>query len=464
MVANSLHEIRRGLDLKLVGAPEQRVDAHCPRVTRVGVLGADFVGLRPRLLVEVGDVVRRGQPLFEDRAHPEVKFVAPGAGIVERIVRGERRSLRAIGIALSQAEVEGGDCAEVEYPAWPAASRPEAGRDALARALCESGLWTAFRTRPFGRVPRPGSVPRAIFVTATDTRPFAPDPDVAIAGSERDFCAGLAALRKLSETVHLCMQRASPFGALAGDAAVSVHEFVGPHPAGLPGLHMNLIDPVNRERVSWHVGYQDVIAMGSFLNNGRLPVERVIALAGSRVEHPRLLRTRMGASIADILSENVLPGVNRILSGSVLCGRDASDSATGFLGRYHLQVTVLRDEQKRDFLGWLAPKLREALGLDPTLARLLPSLRVDLTSNPHGEKRPLVPIGRYERVWPYDAIPPTFLFRAMLSGDAEAAEELGILELDEEDVALCGFVCPSKIEFGHHLRDMLTSLEKDDSE
>jgi Na+-transporting NADH:ubiquinone oxidoreductase subunit A len=452
----ALHRTRKGLDLPIAGDPEQRVEPARP-VTRVALLAADCVQLRPALRVQTGDRVLRGQPLFEEKRNPGVPFVAPAAGRVAAVNRGERRALVSVVI-----DVEEDGIADPQVPLAAFAHRapPDLGREAVRALLVESGLWTALRTRPFSRIPPPAAVPQAIFVTAIDTRPHAPDPEIVLADRAEDFAAGVAALEQLTDgPVYVCKAAGARI-ATPESARVRVEEFAGPHPTGTPGFHIHLLHPVSLARTVWHAGYQDVAAMGRLLLTGRIDCERVIALAGPGVIRPRLLRTRLGASTLELVRGELRDGEQRIVSGSVLDGRIADDDASGFLGRYHLQIAALREGREREFLGWIAPGRDKFSAVGVVLGAFARRRRLSLTTTTNGSPRAMVPIGTYERVMPLDVL-PTFLLRALITGDDESAQALGCLELDEEDLALCTYVCPGKYEYGPLLRGALERIEKE---
>jgi len=453
------HRIKAGLDLPIAGEPAQRVEA-ARTASRVALLGADYHGLKPAMLVEPGQLVRRGEVLFRDKSFPDIRFTAPASGRVTAIHRGHKRVLVSVVIELSDAE-RAGDFRE----AWAFDSFTGQDPDALAaedvrRLLVESGMWTAFRTRPFSRVPDPASSPRALFVTAMDSHPLAPAVEVVLAGRESDFVAGLRAVATLSDgPTYLCVAAGSPLAAPSG-GTVRREEFSGPHPAGTAGVHINVLDPVFRGKTVWHIGYQDVAAVGHLVSTGQLDSRRVIALAGPSVLRPRLLATRVGVATDELLGGELAPGEHRIVSGSVLGGRTAQGEADGYLGRFHNQLTVLPEGTQREFLGWLAPG-RDKFSITNAFASSLGRVRkFAFTTTTNGSRRPLVPIGTYEAVMPMD-IEPTFLIRALVTGDMEEAESLGCLELDEEDVALATFVCPAKNEYGPMLRDILERIERE---
>ncbi|MGD8843038.1 MAG: Na(+)-translocating NADH-quinone reductase subunit A [Gammaproteobacteria bacterium] len=454
------YRIRKGLDLPIAGEPEQTIHTS-PSPRQVALLAADYLGVRPTLAVKVGDRVLRGQLLFEDKKTPGVNYTAPAAGTVVAIHRGARRAFQSLVIKLSSAERDGrGDGEQIDFAAFTSKAPTELTADEIHALLIESGLWAALRTRPYSKVPSPQTRPDSLFITAMDSHPLAPSVEAVLAGREDDLAAGLACLQRLSEgPTFLCTRPGSPLIAQAPEGVTSV-AFAGPHPAGTPGLHIHLLAPADREHVAWHIGCQDVAAIGRLVRSGTLDVERVIALAGPGVRKPRLLRTRIGAATGDLTGDELHPGEQRVVSGSVLGGRTASGEVDGFLGRYHQQITVLQEGHKRELLGWLVPGLNKFSVTNTFLSALLRNRRFAFTTTTNGSPRAMVPIGTYERVMPMD-IEPTFLLRALITGDLEQAEQLGCLELDEEDLALCTFVCPGKYEYGPMLRDMLTRIERE---
>jgi Na+-transporting NADH:ubiquinone oxidoreductase subunit A len=453
------HRIRRGLDLPLAGAPARTLEA-ARACERVALLGADSLGLRPSLRVEPGSAVVRGQPLYEDKKNPGVIYAAPAAGTVEAVNRGERRAFQSLVIRVDAA-VDG----DLERARTPASftGRPVAALDRAAAIalLLDSGLWTSLRERPFSHVPSPETKPRAVFVTAIDTHPHAPDVGLALAGREEAFADGVALLAKLTDgPVYVCTgERLDP--RLPADPRIRRVAFAGPHPAGTAGLHMHLLDPVDHHRRAWHVGCQDVAAIGELVATGRPGVARVVSIGGPGAACPRMLRTRLGASLDELTAGETLPGPQRVISGSVLGGRTAMGPVEGFLGRYHQQVAVVPEATEREMFGYITPGRDKYSVWNVVLGRFRQGLALTTTTN--GGPRAMVPIGSYERVMPFDIL-PTFLLRALATKDVERAEALGVLELDEEDLALATFVDPGKTEWGPLLRDMLERLRKEENE
>jgi len=459
----ALHSIKKGLDLPISGAPMQIIRG-AQRVCRVAVLADDFPGVKPRMKSEVGARVKRGQVLFEDRKTPGVVHTAPAAGTVVGIHRGARRVLQSVVIELSEAERSGReeDVECVRFEHWQGADPAALSRDAIVALLVESGLWTALRTRPFSQVPSPETEPHSLFVTAVDSNPLAPSPDVVIEGRRDDFDRGLQIVSKLTGgATYLCTAGNSTAAAAAAVAApVSLERFEGPHPSGTVGLHIHRLDPIHSKKCVWHIGYQDVLAVGRLFARGRLDVERIVSIAGPPVENPRLVITRLGASVDELARDDGAGRNVRRISGSALSGKKAMGEVFGFLGRYERQITVLEEGTERVFLGWLRPGLRRFSTLPVYLSRWLGVDRFDFTTSTHGSPRAMVPINTFERVMPMDIL-PTFLLRALLVGDIEQAEKLGALELDEEDLALCTFVCSGKTDYGPALRRNLETIEKE---
>ncbi len=470
----AIHRIKKGLDLPINGAPQQKV-LSTPKITRVAIVADDYPGMKPRMQVEEGDTVKRGQVLFEDRKNPGVLFTAPGAGKVIGIHRGARRALQSLVIHLSESEQAGapGPNDQQKFETFTGAAPDALSVDELRALLIESGLWTAFRKRPFSRVPAVDSTPDALFVSAIDSNPLAADPEPIIAEDKDAFALGLSLVAKLSGgKTFLCVRAGSGIAAPSG---VQKEEFDGPHPSGTVGLHIHTLYPVNRKRTAWHIGYQDVIAIAKLCQSGTLDVARTISLAGPVVKQPRLVKARLGAMLDDVLEgefdaqtrgglgdgdSSSNPASVRVVSGSVLSGKKAMGLAFGYLGRYHTQVSVLSEGRERELIGWLKPGGNIFSVLPIFLSKLSPSKKFDFTTTTNGSARAMVPIGMYEKVMPMDIL-PTFLLRALSVGDLENAEKLGALELDEEDLALCTFVCPSKTNYGLILRKNLQTIEEE---
>ncbi|WP_416307535.1 Na(+)-translocating NADH-quinone reductase subunit A [Neptunicella sp. SCSIO 80796] len=441
-------KIKEGMDLPIQGAPIQQIQPG-NAITRVAVLGEEYVGMRPTMHVQVGDKVKKGQALFEDKKNPGVMFTAPASGTVAEINRGEKRVLQSVVI-----DIEGNE--QIIFD--KAANLEGLTAQQVEQNLVESGLWTALRTRPYSKIPALGSKPHSIFVNAMDTNPLAADPTVVIAQRKDDFAKGLQVLSKLTDG-KLFVSKAPGADVPTGSATVEVNEFAGPHPAGLVGTHIHFLDAVGASKKVWHIGYQDVIAFGHLFTTGELDTSRVIALAGPQVKNPRLVTTLIGASTEQIIAGDVPDTDIRVISGSVLNGHNAA-GVHGYLGRYHNQVAVLAEGREKVFLGWIRPGSDQHSVTRAYLGHLSPKRLFNMTTTTNGSDRSMVPIGNYERVMPLDIL-PTLLLRDMISGDTDGAQTLGCLELDEEDLALCTYVCPGKYNYAPILRECLNTIEKE---
>lgn len=442
--------IKRGLDLPIAGTPAQVIH-NGAAITEVAMLGEEYVGMRPSMKVREGDVVKKGQVLFEDKKNPFVVFTAPASGTIVAINRGAKRVLQSVVI-----QVEGDE--QITFTRYNKNELNSLTAEQVKDNLVQSGLWTALRTRPFSKIPRIDSTPSSIFVNAMDTNPLAADPALIISEYATDFENGLTVLSRLLDgKVHLC-KKAGAAIPTSSATNVEVNEFDGPHPAGLSGTHIHFIDPVSATKIVWTINYQDVIAVGKLFTTGELFVERIIALAGPQVKKPRLVRTQLGAKLSELTANELKSGDNRIISGSVLSGTKAF-GPIDYLGRYHQQVSVLLEGREKELFGWIAPGLNKYSITRTVLGHFSHKL-FNFTTAMNGGKRAMVPIGNYERVMPLDIL-PTLLLRDLISGDTDSAQTLGCLELDEEDLALCTFVCPGKYEYGSILRQVLDKIEKE---
>lgn len=440
--------IKRGLDIPITGAPSPQI-SDMSSVRSVAIVGADYVGMMPTMKVAEGDRVIKGQALFADKKNPQVIFTAPVTGKVRAVNRGARRVFESLVI-----DCEANSTESVSFKSYNRDQIANLNREGVIEQLVASGLWTAIRTRPFSKVPDPTTIPSAIFVNAMDTNPLAVNPELVIKEEQIAFEDGLALVSKLADKFYVCK---------AGDAQFSTgkfnaHEFSGVHPAGLVGTHIHFLHPASASRTVWHLSYQDVIAIGKLFATGVLDSTRVIALAGSGVKQPRLVKTILGASLTDMTTGELSGSDNRIISGSVLSGRHAQ-GVEAYLGRYHLQVSVIPEAKEREMLHYMKLGSHRFSALGVYLGRFL-GKKFNMTTSTNGSTRAMVPVGVYETVMPLDIL-PTQLLRYLLVGDTDTAQALGCLELDEEDLALCTFVCPGKYEYGPILRDVLNRIEKE---
>jgi Na+-transporting NADH:ubiquinone oxidoreductase subunit A len=450
-MSSDMIKIKRGLDIPLAGAPTGELDT-AVTTRAAALLGADYHGMKPTMAVQVGDVVKRGDLLFTDKKCEGVRYTSPAGGRVSAINRGAKRAFQSVVI-----EIDGDEAAS--FRQYSAEAAHELSAEAIKTQLIQSGQWIALRARPFGRVADPATSPAGLFITAIDTHPHAPDPEQVIAREADAFELGQTLLANLVDCpVYLCAAPGADMPQATHDR-ISRHDFAGPHPAGLAGTHVHFLMGASAERIAWTIGYQDVIAVGRLFLDGALYVERVVALAGPSVSRPRLVLSRLGADLQALVAGEGEGDDARLLSGSVLGGR-AVQSDTAYLGRYHQQVALLPEGRERAFMGWLSPGVNKHSVMGIYLSSWFGSKPLAMSTNTNGSERAMVPVGAYEKVMPLDIL-PTQLLRALLVGDTETAQALGCLELDEEDLALCTYVCPGKYEYGGILRDNLTLIEKE---
>lgn len=443
--------IKRGLDVPVSGEPVQTISLALATKT-VAITGPNYNGMKPSMLVSVGDEVKIGQPLFTCKKTEGVVYTSPAGGKILEINRGAKRAFQTVVIEIAQTE------SFQDFKSFKSIEPKDLSREDVSSLMIESGMWTSLRTRPFSKVPEVDSTPKSIFVTAMDTNPLCADPQIIISENQTDFKNGLKVLTRLTDgKVHVVKSSGAKIDTPNCDD-VLVHEFSGVHPAGNVGTHIHFIDPVHARKTVWHIGYQDVIALGKLFTTGKLSTERVISLAGPQVKNPKLIKTRMGANLLDISHGENKEGENRIISGSLLNGTQ-SVAPFSYLGRYDNQVTILSEGRERDFLGWQMPGLKKFSVTRAFIGKLI-NKKFDLHTNLHGSYRAMVPIGNYEKMMPLDML-PTQLIRSLLTRDTDLAQQLGALELDEEDLALCTFASVGKKDFGPILRENLTIIEKE---
>ena len=443
-------DIQKGLDIPISGTPEKIVTTG-RTIRHVALIGDDYPGMKPTMLVQTGDKVKCGQPLFEDKKNSGVIFTSPGSGEVAAINRGPKRKFESLIIELNN------DPPVSFCP--PESSIETFSPGEIRKLLVDSGLWCSLRTRPYGKIPAVDATPASLFITALDSSPLAPDIDSIIEMNRDDFLAGLQVLRKcVSVPVFLCLS-ANQMAIKDEIDGIETVEFSGPHPTGLPSTHIHFLAPVNEARQAWHIGAQDVISCGALLRTGTLVTDRIISIGGPAAASPRHIRVRLGASIRELCASELVGDDVRVLSGSVLDGRRASDMIA-YLGRYHQQVSCVPEGTGRQFFGWLLPGGNRFSVTRAFLSAFTKPEAFAFDTAIWGGNRAIFPLGTYEKVMPLNII-PTYLLKSLASGNTEKAKDLGCLELIEEDLALCSYVCPGKNDFGVMLRDTLTSIERD---
>ncbi|MFT5734151.1 MAG: Na+-transporting NADH:ubiquinone oxidoreductase subunit A [Planctomycetota bacterium] len=442
---------KRGLDLPIHGAPSTAEIVSRLDVTRVALLPQECWGAKVRLLAQEGDEVLVGTPLFADRRDENVVYTSPAAGKVSNVYRGLRRAVLAI-------EIEASNFKD-SVPFKPMDVDKSSAED-VKNALVGSGLWPTLRRRPYDKVAETTDEPAGIIVMAHDSSPLAPDLTLVVEGRDADIDTGLTALAKLTKgKVHLCVKDGVKWGRFAEDG-VLVHHLAGPHPAGTAGFAMHKLCSAGANRIVWHVGIQDVADIGQLLRTGQRPTERVVAITGPSAKTPQLVRTRPGADLTQLCKDASTAAVTRLVNGSVLWGNTASETNhSNYLGRWNTQVTIVEDDVKRDLIGWALPISGRYTQTNTVFDKFFrKTFKYDTDTN--GSLRAIVPIGQYESVMPMDVL-ATQLIKSLASNDMESAEKLGVLELAEEDLALCQFVDPSKVPITDMLRDMLTAIQKE---
>ena len=437
----------KGLDIRLQGeAAKTIVDA--PRAAEYAVSPLDFEGVTPKMLVKVGDKVEAGSPLFFDKKRPEIIFTSPVSGEVTAVNRGEKRKILSVVVAADQ---------ETAYKQFPSLDLSSASREQIVELLLESGLWTMFVQRPYGVVASPSDMPKAIFVSAFDSAPLAVDYDFALASSHDALQKGFDVLRRLTDgKVHLSYNAKGQKPEVKG---VELHAFQGKHPAGNVGVQIHHIDPINKGEKVWTLNIQDVAILGRLFLTGKVDMTRVIAVAGSCVAEPKYYRVVAGASIESILGGKLSNEHARVISGNVLTGRAVEKG--GFLGVNANQITVIPEGDDYELLGWAMPRFKKFSVSRAYFSWLFPWRKYNLDTNLNGGERAFVMNDLYEKYLPMD-IYPVHLVKACIAGDLDKMENLGIYEVVEEDLTLCEFVCPSKIEFQQIIRNGINLMMKEE--
>jgi len=444
--------LRKGLDIKLQGEAQESL-ADAPLAAEYAVSPLDFEGVTPKLLVKAGDAVKAGTPLFFNKGDERVLFTSPVSGTVAAVNRGEKRKVLSVTVTPDAVQ----SCEE-----FPRTDVRASSRDQIVAQLLRSGLWPMIVQRPYGIIADPSATPKAIFVSAFDSAPLAPDYNYVLRAEQKNLQTGLDVLRKLTPgKVHLSV-RAEAEGRMTVLSGAEIHAFRGKHPVGNVGVQIHHIDPINRGDVVWTVNIQDLAIIGRLFNEGRVDMTRIIAVTGSEVEKPRYVRTKAGARVDSILGGNLKPQKEgdrvRIISGNVLTG--TKTSMEGFLGYYANQLTVIPEGDKYELLGWAMPRLKKFSVSRAYFSWLFPKRSYKLDTNMNGGERPFVVTGLYEKYLPMD-IYPMYLLKACLAGDIEKMENLGIYEVVEEDFALCEFVDPSKIAIQQIIRDGINLMIKE---
>lgn len=444
--------LRKGLDINLAGAASKQLSA-LPMASEYGLSPLDFEGVTPKLLVKVGDEVKAGTPLFFNKADERILFTSPVSGVVSAINRGEKRKVLSVTVTPAEKQT---------YEEFPKLDAKKASREEVVEVLLKSGLWPMIQQRPYGIIANPSDQPKAIFISAFDSAPLAPDYGFVLENEMAAVEAGIAVLGRLTEgKVHLSMLKGSE-GKFAAVKGAELHTFAGKHPAGNVGVQIHHIDPVNKGEVVWIVNIQDVAIIGRLFTEGKVDMQKIVALAGSEVEAPQYYKVIAGARIDSLVGGKLKAQQEgdkvRIISGNVLTGAKRSEAE--FVGFYANQLTVIPEGDKFELFGWMMPRFGKFSVSRAYFSWLCPKKQYTLDTNLNGGERPFVVSGIYEEYLPMD-IYPVYLLKACLAGDIDKMENLGIYEVIEEDIALCEFVDPSKIEMQQILRDGINLMIKE---
>ncbi len=443
-------KLKKGLNINLAGAA--KTEYFEPKDIRLFSLRpSDFPMLVPKMLVKEGDVVKCGSPVFYSKDQPQIIFASPVSGSVKAVVRGEKRRILEIVI-----ESDGIFSSEN----YALKSLNEYSAEELKELLLKSGLWPFIKQRPYGIAANPNREPKSIFISCFDTAPLAPDYDFIMQGQEKDFYKGIEVLQKLTKgKIHLGVSGKKPVAPVFSNTpGVVITEYIGPHPAGNPGVQIHHTDPINKDEIVWTLNPQDVLVFGRFFNNAAFDTNRIVAVTGSEQNLSKYFRTRQGACIQPVLTGNTTSDNVRYISGNVLTGTQIP--ANGYLGFFDSQITVIPEGNHHEFIGWALPGFNKYSFSKTFFSWLRPGKQYVLDTNYHGGERALVVTGEYEKVVPMDILPMQLL-KAIIIEDIDLMEKLGIYEVIEEDLALCEFICTSKTEIQSIVRKGLNQLYKE---
>jgi len=452
-----LIKTKRGLNIPINGRPAEMIgNASLPK--EFALIPDNFTGITPKMLLKAGDPVKAGTPVFYEKQFPEMNFVSPVSGVVRAVNRGERRKIMSIIIESDE---------KMTYETYSKADYNAMQPGEIIRMLQQVGLWMFIKQRPYDVIANPLKTPKAIFISSFDTAPLAPNNDYVIGGQMSEFQTGINVLAKLA-TVHLGLKagRRSPFSHVKNAVLT---EYEGPHPIGNVGIQIAHISPVNKGEVVWTINPQDVLFIGRYFNQGIIDFSRTVALAGPCVKAPQYYRTLLGANVEPILQGKITTSSpHRFISGNVLTGIQIRGN--GWLDPYATQITVLDEGHNiHEILGWGMPRIRKFSMSRTSFSFILESkfikkifgnIRYKWDTRLLGGRRAMIMSGEYDKVLPMD-IYPEFLFKAMITGNLEKMEALGAYEIAPEDVALCEFVCTSKLPLQQIVRNSLDLMKKE---
>ena len=442
--------IRRGLNINLLGDAD-KVYASVKNHNIYAIKPTDFHGLTPKLTVKVGDNVLAGSVVFYDKYNEKIKFCSPVSGTIQDIVRGEKRRILEIIIKSDS---------EIIYESYSQKNPKDLSREQIIDYMLEKGVWPFIRQKPYDIIANPTDLPKSIFISAFKSGPLAIDNDFALYGMDELFQKGLDVITKLTNgKTHLNLDGNTNSSKVFSDAkGVEINSFSGPHPAGNVGVQIHHLDPINKGDIIWFLEPQDVIVIARLFCEGKYDVSRIVSLCGSEVLKPRYYRIISGSCVANLISDNVEQDNNRVICGDVLSGTKIKKD--GYLGFYDTQLTVIKEGNEQEFLGWALPGIDKFSISKSYFSWLFPTRKYNIDTNMRGEERAYVVTGQYEKVLPMD-IYPQQLVKAIMIEDIDLMEKLGLYEVGPEDFALCEFVCTSKIEVQSIIRHGLDLLRKE---
>jgi Na+-transporting NADH:ubiquinone oxidoreductase subunit A len=442
--------LKRGLNIRLKGKAD-KVLGNFIEADKVALKPTDFPGLVPKILVKVGQEVKAGEPVFFDKYNPDILFTAPTSGEVLAIDRGERRKVLEIVI-----KTDGKNTSLDFLKADPS----KLSRDQVQQQLIQSGLWAFLKQRPYGTVAKPSTTPVHIFISGFDSAPLAPDYEFILKGHTSSFQTGINALAKLTDgKIHVGIRPEQANGFFSEIKNIELHQFSGPHPSGNVGIQIHHVSPLAKGERIWTIAPQEVLFIGRLFETGHLDFTKTIALCGSEVIEPKYYRVINGTILTNLLKNKTKKAGNeRYISGNVLTGSKADDS--DYLGFYDQQVTVIPEGDHYEFLGWAMPRLDKFSFSHSYFSWLMPKKTYVADANLNGEERAYVVTGQYEKVLPMDIL-PVYLIKAIIADDIDRMEKLGIYEVVEEDLALCEYVCTSKVEVQRILREGINLMIKE---
>ena len=442
--------LSRGLNINLLGDAD-KVYASVKNHEIYALKPTDFHGLTPKLTVKVGDSVLAGSIIFFDKYNEKIKFCSPVSGTIQDIVRGDKRRILEVIIKSNS---------EVKYVSHSLANPKDLSREQIIDHMLQKGVWPFIRQKPYDIIANPSDMPKSIFISAFKSGPLAIDNDFALYGMDELFQKGLDIISKLTNgKTHLNLDGNTNSSKVFSDAkGVELNSFSGPHPAGNVGIQIHHLDPINKGDIVWYLEPQDIIIIARLFTEGKYDVSRIISLCGSEVSKPRYYRTISGSCVANLISDNVKRENNRIICGDVLTGKKIDKN--GYLGFYDTQITVIKEGNEQEFLGWALPGINKFSMSKSYFSWLFPTRKYNIDTNMRGEERAYVVTGQYEKVLPMDIFPQQ-LVKAIMIEDIDLMEKLGLYEVGPEDFALCEFVCTSKIEVQSLIRHGLDILRKE---